>query len=189
MRFFLFLLSLLVLNLTATADSEKLPPEASDLLGKLSDWEQEEKKLFDAKIQEKREQVAVLLDRILENSTKAGDLDGALAIREALKSLRTGESVEPIAKPTPPSTATPVQGIWKWLFGQSIRFDEDGQGAVITPANHEWQMQWKEGSDGSIEVNYSENSASITFDAVRKSGKVTATVNDKHQEFVTVPLE
>jgi len=67
--------------------SAELPPESAELTKKLRDWELEQQVELQQRIRTKRSEVAELLRKQLEVSTKAGDLDGALSIRKEIEKL------------------------------------------------------------------------------------------------------
>lgn len=108
-------LSLAAKPLVAQEDS-KLPRKASALIEQLNDWEQERRIKFEAELDAKRNQVAQLLRRHQEEATKAGDLDGAIAIREAIEALSgNADQKEPAGAPTDTkaeSDQLPVGSVW-----------------------------------------------------------------------------
>jgi len=90
-------------SFTILAHGSDLPPAAQELASKLEDWEGQQRAALEERIDEKRHQVVGALNAQLENVTKKGDLDGALAIRKYIESIERGavetarETVEPVS--------------------------------------------------------------------------------------------
>ena len=115
------MLSLLVVAAPLMAqERSQLPSEAAALVNQLDDWEEKRRVEFESEIRAKRSQVAQLLKKHQDKATKSGDLDGAIAIREIIKTLN-GTSPEQKRTKTPASTtqADPVQAGSKWVSGDS----------------------------------------------------------------------
>ena len=65
----------------------EIPDQAKDILAKLSNWELDKQAELQREISDKRTEVVAVLERILEQRTRAGDLDGALSIRKEIDRL------------------------------------------------------------------------------------------------------
>lgn len=76
----------------------QLPQESADLISQLKNWELDQQVALQQEMKEKRKQVAAVLERHLEETTKAGDLEGALAIRKEIEKLSPPEVEEPKPK-------------------------------------------------------------------------------------------
>lgn len=83
------LISSLLLALAIPTLHAELPAEAGDLLSKLASWEIDQQVELQKRIQEKRAEVSKFLERIVEERTKTGDLDGALAVKAKIEELTT----------------------------------------------------------------------------------------------------
>lgn len=81
----IFIISFLF-ALTSFALAE-LPEETASILEKLKAWELERQIELQEEIREKRSEVVEVLEKQLAATTKAGNLQGALAIKEELKRL------------------------------------------------------------------------------------------------------
>jgi len=81
------------------AQNSDLPPTAQELATKLQDWEAQQRASLEKEIEEKRVQVSEALNAQLEQATKDGDLDGALAIRTYMNSLRKGSATVEMERP------------------------------------------------------------------------------------------
>jgi len=101
-----------IFAIPANAQEAKMPADAQQLATKLIDWEKGEREQLDKKIAEKKAHVATALEAHLTTATQNGDLDGALAIRKFIESLKAEgaevkmagpesqqESVEPFTAP------------------------------------------------------------------------------------------
>ncbi len=77
---------------TAFGQAEKLPDDSTLLLKKLAEWEVEVQNELKAEIEEKRKSVVTVLEQHMEEATKRGDLDVAIAIRKEIEELKEGIS-------------------------------------------------------------------------------------------------
>ncbi len=125
-----------VFNLTSYAD-DKLPPSAKELTDKLENWETEKRAEFEAEVAAKRAEVVRILERQLTEITRAGNLDGALAIRQKIATLKP-QLKETEQKPDEPEhqqdrtrrTLERALVGTKWKMTPKGRANEDG--VVIT---------------------------------------------------------
>jgi hypothetical protein len=136
---------ILFFAISVVAQDSKLPPAARDLASKLEQWEAEQKAEYDARILEKRQQVIQALNVALENATKSGDLDGALAIRNYIQSLSpSNEEPKTSGIPMPEKKEKPDH---KWLIGEWIEEGkEDGNPMIIDrdgTAVHGGRGEWE----------------------------------------------
>ena len=81
------------------AQNSDLPSAAQELVTKLETWEAQQRASLEKEIEEKRVQVSEALNAQLEQATKDGDLDGALAIRTYMNSLRKGSATVEMERP------------------------------------------------------------------------------------------
>lgn len=94
------------------ADPPELPLASALLIEKLEIYSKDLRSAAEAKITAKREEVRAVLERHLLERTKAGDLDGAIAIRAVLEEWKSDA-----AAATPPSPEEPQAPAWKPLLG------------------------------------------------------------------------
>ena len=77
-----------------------LPSQAKEMADQLGEWEAQQRRALELKIEEKRKQVAKSMETFLESETKSGNLDGAIAIGAFIDTLQksnetpTAETVE-----------------------------------------------------------------------------------------------
>ena len=93
-RFSLLLCLALSLPAGAVFGQEELPADAKKVLEKMEQFEAQTILEAQVKIEKKRLDVARYLEMLLETETKSGNLDGGLAIREAIKQLRAKPSAD-----------------------------------------------------------------------------------------------
>lgn len=107
-----------------------MPVGAQDLTSKLEQWEVEQKSEYDARIQQKRLQVVQALNVALQNATKSGDLDGALAIRNYIQKIEP--SPNPSKSIEPEMSAKKEKLDHEWLIGEWVEEGkEDGNLMII----------------------------------------------------------
>ncbi len=95
---YLIVAPLFLFSLVALAE---LPEESATLIQKLNEWELEKQAELQTELQKKRQEVVAILQRQLEATTKAGDLDGALAIKKEIKRLSPVKSEPVVTTPEP----------------------------------------------------------------------------------------
>ncbi|MEM9281129.1 MAG: C-type lectin domain-containing protein [Verrucomicrobiota bacterium] len=66
----------------------ELPEGAATMVSKLAAWELDKQAELQAELQKKRDEVISVLEREMESTTRAGDLEGALAIKAEIERLR-----------------------------------------------------------------------------------------------------
>ena len=113
---------ILVFPIFATAE---FPRGSSELLKKLELWEKVELEKVHEKIHAKRLEVIARLEKDLKESTKAGDLDGALSIRGEIERLRTTTpSKTTVVKDNEvekkPGIPEKLVGKWDWFNGKEF---------------------------------------------------------------------
>jgi len=96
------LIPLICLNVATSSIAQDLPSDANEILGKLKEFEAEEKAKAERAISEKRKAVASYLEEILERETKNGNLESALAIKTKISELTESPPTE--AKDSEPMT-------------------------------------------------------------------------------------
>ena len=90
----LLMISFLFQAFIASADEPKgIPSDSMDLLAKLQQFERAEHEKVDAIIREKRRAVAVVLEQHLVRETRAGNLDAALQLRNAISNLTKRKTI------------------------------------------------------------------------------------------------
>lgn len=90
-----------------------LPPEAADMLRKMTEYEGQIRKQAESQIALKREQLVPHLQEILKNEERAGRTDSAAALKAAIASLSNNQAVTvPSTTPTGGTAAIPP-GTWK----------------------------------------------------------------------------
>ncbi len=85
----------------------ELPENAQELITKLNNWELDQQAELQQRIKAKREEVIKVLERMLQETTKTGDLDGAIAIKGEIERLHpptesqvsTQQSAPPLGSP------------------------------------------------------------------------------------------
>ena len=131
----------LVVALLASAfcASAELPRESSELIKKLDDWEKQQREELKKKITEKRAEVSALLRAQLERTTKSGDLEGALAIKEELERLAQDPDTR-VVKEAPTLEESDLQkiepflGKWNWNPQKDIVLAIEASGRFILSA-------------------------------------------------------
>ena len=134
-------------------DKVGLPTDSLDLLAKLQEFEKSERAKVERSIEEKRKIVAEHLREHLNRETKAGHLDVALEIRNAIQ-LLSNPSVENMEsskeQPTPTQTS-PVETLadTEWLRDEEKA--KEGESAIVKfyKTGATLQVKWKDGSSGS----------------------------------------
>ena len=95
-----------------SALGEELPKDTKELLEKLEVFSESERQKAEARIQEKERQVAEVLNQHLERETKAGKLEAALAIKNAISTLeRPGHNIADAPPPMPSNEGTPSKKV------------------------------------------------------------------------------
>lgn len=114
-----------LLELLASQDQTKLPPEAQRVVDKYDTSVEVAKKAYDAAITKAKEQASKDLRPIMQNETKKGNLDTAMAIKAKLEELKTavGANSEDTAKWTTVEIDAKSDGvsIGKLWRGQVLR--------------------------------------------------------------------
>ncbi|MEX2578397.1 MAG: hypothetical protein WD342_05000 [Verrucomicrobiales bacterium] len=140
--------SIIAFSVTVSAVFADLPPEAEELLSKLSNWELDQQVELQQRVATKRAEVSKVLNHIVSERTKAGDLDGALAIREKLEALT----------PPAPESKEPIPASKK----ESDEFDadklvgtewENGGKRVLFATDRHIKVTWSEGTKAT-QYNY-----------------------------------
>lgn len=106
MKSLFYSLSILLISFVSVAQELALPTASQELADRLNEWEAEQKAALEKRINDKRDQVIQVFSTQLENATKEGDLDGALAIRNYIESLQNASegSAPEILKLSTPET-------------------------------------------------------------------------------------
>ena len=81
--------------LTVYGEDAKLPSDSLELLRRLEDFEETERKKAEAVIQEKRDQVAEVLTQHLKRETQSGNLEVAIALRSKISELKLADEQAP----------------------------------------------------------------------------------------------
>ena len=128
-----FFIAQLVLCLSLFGEQPKLPTGVDELVTKLANWEKQQAASYEKLVADKRSAVAKALVPHMEKATKAGDLDGAVAIREVINSLLPkGESLENsgyVSKAPVAVDLTKFAGKWDWPHPkESLTIKDDGTG-------------------------------------------------------------
>ena len=66
----------------------ELPNESAELIKKLSDWELELQVELKDKIKTKRSEIVEILEKHLDSTTRAGDLEGAISLKKEIERLQ-----------------------------------------------------------------------------------------------------
>ena len=121
------LLATLILSIVlvagASAQSEKLPRNAAELIRKLQAYEKQEREQVNQRIEQKRSQVAAALEIELKKATASQDLDGAIAIRKVMQSLK-GDPLDQ-SNPAPDLSGDSLpkseREFSKWIVGKEYK--------------------------------------------------------------------
>lgn len=129
----LAVISCLTASLFVEAQEENsfpLPPVAQQMAEKLAKWEASEKAALEKKIAEKRLQVTKVLSQQLQEVTRSGNLEGALAIKNYISSISPAPANEQNKeKPTQDGDFGEIAGNWDWGFdNQILTINPDGSG-------------------------------------------------------------
>lgn len=102
----LFLISILLFPIPGFS---QLPDVSKDLVNKLNEWEVEKTAQLQKEIEEKRRQVVALLQKQLAETTKSGNLEGALAIKKEIERLKPqSKPQKTVNQVEPPSRLSPI---------------------------------------------------------------------------------
>ena len=171
----------LLLPLFAENKEVELPANAKILLQKLTAFEEEERRKYELAVSEKREQVAELLDRYLEDETKAGNLDGAMAIKARVEQLRDPDAAapgEPESKNEPGS-----QPREDWYLDRTWAIEGSPQAYTFKAGGVAWKnvngqtthinFEWKLMESGALEIRGENKPIYFWLDSSRR-GEGTA---------------
>ena len=96
----------------------ELPKESLTLVEKLEEWEGKQQSELDSKIAIKRAEVVKVLRKQLESTTKSGELEGALAIREEI------ERLEPKPKEEVKEEAEDTRALLgEWVLEEALEYE------------------------------------------------------------------
>jgi hypothetical protein len=130
-----------------------MPREAQELSEKLSSWQAEARATLDKEIQDKTAQVIAALNSHLTQATKAGDLEGAIAIRNYITELqsrtRIAETPNEGEESHAPSAATkPLEKRKETWTGKhpktgiEIELESRGDGTFNWKFSDSWTGHW-----------------------------------------------
>ena len=128
---------------------DQMPKASQDLLEKLSSFSEETRQNAEKRITEKEQQVIKVLETHLQAATKAGNLNGALAIQKAIDNLSNSENKQSDSD-TEPDAKTEnelefIGHVWMHKGGSPFtwQFFVDGTGKKIfqgTPRDFTWEI-------------------------------------------------
>lgn len=167
----------LLCPMTLVANPEKMPLSAQVLKNKLEEWEHKKKKEFEAEVSKKRKEVISALETIQDETTKKGDLEGAISIKEYIDSLGINNSTNS------------DQEQWRSVYGRKFSWEsggddqgnklilsEDGNGSI-----GDNPIKWNQGegrifvidllNGGISKLEWSEDFSSFKGIEIRKGGK------------------
>ncbi|MEM9282709.1 MAG: hypothetical protein AAGA96_12850 [Verrucomicrobiota bacterium] len=137
-----------------------LPPAAQDLADKLIEWEAQQQASLDTRIAEKRIEIAKMMEGILSKETAAGNLDGAIKMREYIEFLKNAKSTSSSSMEKEASTSTTIARLLRnteWTSpngrGGVNRLSFDRRGDLIVNPNRETDYDLVEGPDGQTVIN------------------------------------
>ena len=151
------LLPTFFLSVHGFSDEQKLPPAAEELRAKLNSWEAEKEAALKKEILEQRKKVAAALGRHLDQATKSGDLDGAVAIRKYIDQLNSTTAAA--SQATSVATALPDPFSTK---GEVWRGDHPDKKGV--------EIEFVVGRNGQIEYKENGNSKQFSEKTITKKG-------------------
>ena len=102
----------------------QLPDRTSTLVKKLNEWELEKKALLQKEIEAKRAEVIKVLQQHQQETTKDGDLEGALAIKAEIERLSKNSETTQNLSIDEQLPSTPSELV-KWLDGNVISFTDN----------------------------------------------------------------
>ncbi len=174
--FYFFLLGTL-LAAVAVSDDQKLPRDSTELLEKLSQFEETERARTESAIAEKRNQVAALLRAHLQRETKSGNLDAALELRKKIEVL--SGTTTPQSQPIPSTPENKLDDNFvNWLatvtFVESsgVRFSVTAQTVTAVYLNgttYEYPITAIDSDKREVAWKYSSNSDKVNFFKVDSS--------------------
>lgn len=130
----------------------QLPDGAKELISKLSNWELDRQADLQKEIQGKRNEVAKLLQAMLEQQTKSGDLEGALAIKQEIERIQLPLTEKPQeAEQAPADKPDSKAPELDWFVGQTwgaggattFAFEPEGKGVKNyrgVPSPMKWEI-------------------------------------------------
>jgi len=144
---------------TATSLFAQLPKEADELVSKLSNWELDRQAELQKEIQAKRGEVVRLLERVLVETTKSGNLEGALAIKNEIERLSQTKLTQPEA--APPTVEEQVR-LKDYLIGSSwiasgskIIFIDRKTARFVGSENKEREISYEIVDEGAFNIFWS----------------------------------
>ena len=128
-----------------TAAPSELPTEAALMIERLENWEENQERMYLQSVEKKRDEVAKVLDGILQEFTRQGKLAEALVIDKEIKKLRSPLiAAKTEEKKQPPSDP-------HWFVGETweqvtrnedtFTFQEDGTGTRFFKGD-EYSFAW-----------------------------------------------
>jgi len=160
-----------------SADEASLPKDAKELLSKLENFEHEQLAKAHAVISEKRAGVVGVLKSQMDRETRAGNLEGALALKGKIESLST-EKFE-----TAPSDASKAGNAPSketaffvgpvWFMGDeknpysSFKFEADGTGEKVFRGKP-LELTWTMTPEGGLHIQIGKIEKHFIVDARRK---------------------
>ncbi|MEM9282886.1 MAG: hypothetical protein AAGA96_13750 [Verrucomicrobiota bacterium] len=144
------------------AEETSLPPISADLVSKLNDWEAEKKSDLQRDLSKKRQEVTKLLQKHLEDATRSGRLDEAIAIREVIQNLNTQFQIT--LSPASPENEKSKSNIKrpKELIGTTWVRDD---GRVVVFGDNRVTVPTPEKPDGAaLRVTYDDEQVFLTWD-------------------------
>ena len=153
--------------------SGQLPEESNELLNKLGEFEKAERAKLRTLITEKRETVAIFLKAQLEERTKKGELDAALAIKEAIGSIGASDVVE-VSEQLPEESAGLVEKLWEFESAREAKVGAliaGKQAAVLDLLQEQMKEETKQGR---IEQAVAINEAIRSIESERSAQKKIA---------------
>ena len=169
----LFLVTCLLVSPNLIFGQAELPSDAQSLANKLAQWEKKREAEYKKEIALKRQQVATALQAHLKSATTRGDLDGALAIKNFIKTLKidavSNGSVSNHSRQSDDLSASIANTSWTWFYSdQTFVFRVGGKAEIYSkskPGNPQFHFTWKKVGNRSVEVERTDGFAkgTVTF--------------------------
>lgn len=145
----------------AAGEAGKLPKNAAEVLGKMEQFETQTLLEAQVKIEKKRADVVRYLEKLMDEETRSGNLDGALAIRKEVGRLKALPSARPeVSKKVAPAGAEvvakeePEEGephavVGRWTFKDQYgaamvrEFTAEGKCVQYRAGRKEWSLDYE----------------------------------------------
>ena len=151
---------MMLLAISSQVVFAQLPKDSQDLISKLTNWELDRQAELQKEIEAKRSEVIEVLKKHLRTTTKAGNLEGALAIRKEIERLTDSNATTTAPTNIIDSTTTKSVVATKWQYRSigigslvTATFQENGKLLISTADGRITKTKgWRSNEDGTATV-------------------------------------